>query len=99
MKPEVKLGPIPSNKRLHVVASYRPGQLDCWINGKQTINTNRVQGDFSNWDSGHHLLLGDEWDGGTVRKWRGRTDRFSIYSRAMTETEVQQRYRLAGSPK
>ena len=99
MKPEVKLGSLPANKRSHVVVSYRPGQLECWINGHQTVNTNRVQGDFTNWDAKHHLLLGDEWDGGTVRKWRGQIDRFSIYTRAMTGSEVQQRYRLAGSPK
>lgn len=99
MKPEIKLGPIPASEPIHLVVSYRPGQLDCWINGKSTLATNRVQGDFSNWDARHHLLLGDEWDGGTVRKWRGQIDRLSIYSRAMTDSEVKQRYQLAGAPK
>ena len=99
MKPEVKLGQLPANRRTHLVVSYRPGQLDCWINGKRSVGTDRVQGDFSNWDPKHHLLLGDEWEGRTVRKWIGQIERFSIYTRAMADSEVQQRYRLAGAPK
>jgi hypothetical protein len=81
-----------------VVVSYSPGRLDCWINGKLALSSNRVQGDLSNWDSKHHLLLGDEWDGGTTRKWRGTIDRFSIYNRAMSNQEVQQRHTLSVSP-
>lgn len=98
MNPEMKLGPLPAAQRTHLVVSYQPGQLDCWINGKRTLSTNQVQGDFSNWDSQHHLLLGDEWDGGSVRKWRGQIDRLSIYTRATTDSEVQQRFKLAGIP-
>jgi outer membrane protein assembly factor BamB len=98
MKPETKLGPLPASKRTHLVVSYRPGQLDCWINGQKVVSTDRVQGDFSNWDPKHHLLIGDEWDGGKTRKWRGQIDRLAIYTRAMTDSEVQQRYRMAGSP-
>jgi outer membrane protein assembly factor BamB len=99
MKPETKLGTLSASKRTHLVVSYRPGQLDCWINGRKTVSTDRVQGDFSNWDPKQHLLLGDEWDGGSTRKWRGQIDRLAIYTRAMTDSEVQQRYRLTGSPK
>jgi len=58
-----------------------------------------VQGDFSNWDPKHHLLIGDEWDSGKTRKWRGQIDRLAIYTRPMTDSEVQQRFRMAGSPK
>ncbi len=99
MKPETRLGQIPVNRKLHLVVSYRPGQLECWINGRKTVSTNRVQGDFSNWDVRHHLLVGDEWDGGTVRKWHGRIERFAIYTRAMSADEVSHRHRLSGSPK
>jgi outer membrane protein assembly factor BamB len=98
MKPETQFGRIPQNRRQHVVVSYSPGRLDCWINGKLALSSNRVQGDLSNWDSKHHLLLGDEWDGGTTRKWRGTIDRFSIYNRAMSNQEVQQRHTLSVSP-
>lgn len=96
MNPETKLGRLPASKKTHLVVSYRPGQLDCWIDGKKVVSTDRVQGDFSNWDPKHHLLLGDEWDGGSTRKWQGQIDRLAIYTRAMTDGEVQQRYRLAG---
>ena len=99
MNPETKLGRLPASKKTHLVLSYRPSQLDCWIDGKKTVSTDRVQGDFSNWDPKHNLLLGDEWDGGSTRKWQGQIDRLAIYTRAMTESEVQQRFRLTGSPK
>lgn len=95
MNPQTTLGPLPDSGRTHLVVSYRPGELACWINGRQSVSTDQVQGDFSNWDRRHHLLLGDEWDGGTTRKWHGRIERFSIYTRAMAESEVQQRFKMA----
>lgn len=99
MKPQVTLGRLPVSQRSHLVVSYRPDRLECWMDGKQVLTTDSVRGDFSNWDAGHHLLLGDEWDSGSIRKWHGSIERFAIYARAMTDTEVQQRYKLAGATK
>lgn len=94
MKPQTMLGRLPTS-RTHLIVSYRPGKLICWINGKKTVSTSQVQGDFSNWDRSYRLLIGDEFDGGSTRKWRGRIERFAVYRRAMADSEVQQRWQLS----
>lgn len=83
--PEVTLGPIPSERPMHVAVTYRPGQLTAYVDGKEVYRGESVQGDFSNW-SPQHLLFGDEFDG--QRDWAGTLEGVAIYSRVLEPDEV-----------
>lgn len=55
------------------------------------MKSNKVSGDFSNWNSdGQGLILGDEWSGGS-RDWQGQFYAIAFYDRALTAPEIEQR--------
>jgi len=91
---EVKLCQIEAGRRYHVIVSYREGQLIGYLNGKAVNRSSAVQGDFSNWTP-HHLLLGDEWNGG--RNWDGTIERMAICTRSIGPNEAKQRFELCES--
>jgi hypothetical protein len=90
-KPEITLCPISNDKSFHVIVSYRPGKLSCYLNGKRVMVTDRITGDLSNW-SPQHFLFGDEWNGG--RNWSGSIERFAIHSRFIGPSEAAKRAAL-----
>jgi len=69
-----------------VVITYRPGKLSCYLNGKLAMQTAKIRGDFSTWDSKQTLMFGDERD--THRYWRGRLKDVKIHSRALSPTQA-----------
>ncbi len=89
MKPEPVLCRARAGVAQHVVVTYVPGKVVCYLDGEQVLDTDRVRGDFSNW-SPQHLLFGDEWSGG--RDWAGRLHGISIESRAIDATEARRRF-------
>lgn len=70
----------------HVVVTYRPGVMQCYLDGKEILRSDRVGGDFSNW-SPHHLVFGDEHSGG--RDWAGTLEGVAIYNRVLPPEEVK----------
>ena len=90
--PEVKLFRLQAGEPVHVLVSYRAGRLVCYRNGEQVLDTDRVKGDFSNWEP-QHLVLGNEWS--RQRDWSGSLRRVAIYSRFVENAEAQEHYRLA----
>jgi len=90
--PEMKLCRLTAGKPHHVVVTYSPGRLSCYLNGKSVLQSERVQGDFSNW-SPMHLLFGDEWNGD--RRWSGRLQAVAIHARVIGAKEAAVRYKLA----
>ncbi|MHB0999234.1 MAG: LamG-like jellyroll fold domain-containing protein [Armatimonadota bacterium] len=89
IEPEVSIGTIPAGKRVHVIVSYSPGELSCYIDGKRVLKTDQVKGDFSNW-SPQHFIIGDEWSG--ERLWRGTLEGVAIYNRVFTPDEARHNY-------
>jgi hypothetical protein len=87
--PEVTLGPLTAREPQHVVVTYSPGKLVYYRNGEQVMATADVQGDFSNWEP-HHLLFGDEMDGG--RPWKGTLEGVALYAQALDGEGVQRSY-------
>ncbi|QDU47898.1 LamG-like jellyroll fold domain-containing protein [Gimesia panareensis] len=71
----------------HVIVSYKPGRLVCYLNGKQTFETDQIQGDFRDW-SAQHLLFGDEYGG--QRDWSGTLEGVAIYNRFIEPEEAAQ---------
>lgn len=70
----------------HVVVSYKPGSLVCYLNGRRVFQTDQVRGDFRDW-SAQHLLFGDEYGG--ERSWRGILEGVAIFNRVLEPAEVE----------
>jgi len=90
-KPQLNLCKVKARRPYHVVVTYQPGRLICYVDGKQVLSTDRVNGDFSNWEP-MHLLFGDEWNGG--RDWNGSLEGVAIYAREISEAEAQHKHKL-----
>ena len=89
--PQVTLGKIVIGEPMHVVVSYRDGQLLCCVNGKPVKKTGELQGDFHNWEP-MALILGDEVNGG--RDWQGSIERLAIRSRFLDADEAARQFEL-----
>ena len=88
--PEVRLAKITHGKPMHVVVSYRPGKLVCFVNGRQ-VSVANLQGDFHNWEP-MHLIFGDEVTGD--RDWNGSIERLAIRSRFIDDDEASGQFKL-----
>ncbi len=92
--PEVTLWEIPQSRVNRVCLTYEQGSIVFYHNGKPVMTTDKVDGDFSNWDEVEQgLILGDEWAGGS-RFWEGMIFAIAFYDRALTEKEVGARDQL-----
>lgn len=89
--PQVELYKVEAHKSYHVVVSYKPGQVACYVNGKPVFISPDIHGDFSNW-SAQHLIFGDEWNGN--RNWSGKLEGIAIYNRFMELDEARENYAL-----
>ena len=78
----------------HVVMTYSPGIMRYYLNGGLVFETDKVRGDFSNWESTHHFVLGDEY--ADPRDWIGRLGGVVIYDRALTSGEVVMNFEACG---
>ena len=70
------------------------GRSRIFLNGQMTIEKT-MPGRPSNWDSGYHLLLGDEASGG--RPWLGSYHLLAVYSRDLSPTEVVAHFKAGAS--
>jgi hypothetical protein len=82
---EIPLFEIPDEQRHHVVVTYSPGNLHCYLDGRPIPLPAKVNGTLAAWNP-HHLLFGDEWTGGS--EWRGRLQGVAVYHRAITAEEA-----------
>ena len=91
MPPEVRLVTVTPGTPQHVIVTYRPGLLVCYLNGKEVLRTDEFQGDFSNW-SPQTLVLGDELSGD--RDWSGSVSRVALRCRFIEAGEADQLHQL-----
>jgi hypothetical protein len=91
MPPEVRLAKVTPGTPQHIIVSYRPGLLVCFLNGEEVVRTDEFQGDFSNW-SPHSIVLGDELSGD--RDWSGSLSRVALRCRFVEASEAGQLHRL-----
>ena len=92
MNPQAELCRITAGRPCHVIVSYRPGLVVCYLDGRTVCRSDAVEGDFSNWTT-QHLLFGDEWQ--DSRDWDGSLERVAIFSRFIGQDEAQKRYATA----
>jgi PKD repeat protein len=91
MSPQINLCSLKAGEPVHVIVSYFPGNMYCYVNGKLAYNGGELRGDFSNWEN-CHLLFGDEWTGD--RSWKGKIEGVALYSRFVHPDEAQRKYSL-----
>ncbi len=92
-RPEVTLCKLPDAGPVHVIVSYSPGRMTCYVDGKRVLDTDAVTGDFSNWTP-QHLLFGDEYR--DRRDWSGEMSHVAVWDRVVGAAEAAARFRLAG---
>lgn len=90
-EPQITLARLKAGNPVHLLVTYAPDRLSCYIDGKQVSPEATYQGDFSNWKS-FTLLFGDELDGN--RNWDGSVEGIAIYNRYMGEEEALKHYAL-----
>ena len=83
----------------HVAATYDFNRRCVFVDGNLLLCSERLRGDFSNWDSSYKLIIGNEASGN--RPWIGRIYYAAIYKRPLNEKEIRQnfnsRYKKASS--
>ncbi len=88
-EPQLDLGTLNANQEIHVIVSYRNGNLQCWMNGQPQKVIGAPDGDLSNWDK-QHLVIGNEWN--VDRTWKGTIRGLTIYARALDASEAVANY-------
>jgi hypothetical protein len=91
MNPQVSVCEITPNEPMHIIVSYYPDNLYCYLNGKLVYQGSDVKGDFSNWEA-CSLIFGDEITGD--RNWVGQIKNVSIYSRFVGPEEAELKYKF-----
>ncbi len=80
---ERELGAVVSGRAIHLVISYRPDLLTCFMDGRLVFADNGVRGAFGSWCAGD-LVFGDDGEKG----WAGAIERVALYSRAVQKPEA-----------
>ncbi len=91
-KPVFKLCKLRLGQPQHVIVTYQPGQIVCYLDGKKVFSAPSSEGDFSNWTQ-QHLVFGDEWREGTA-DWRGKLEGVAVYNRILSAEEAEEHHRL-----
>lgn len=78
-------------KLSHVVFTRTPdGQAKLYVDGRG-VGQSRIRGYFANWHSDLKLGLGND-PSGDSRSWRGQFHLAAIYSKALSQAEVQRNF-------
>jgi len=91
LNPQVSVCPITPNESMHIIVSYYPDNLFCYLNGELVYQGSDIRGDFSNWEA-CFLIFGDEMTGN--RNWNGKIKNISIYNRFVGPAEAGYKYKL-----
>lgn len=90
-RPLVQFGALRPDVAHHVVVSYRPGMLACYVDGQPAFISEEIQGGFETWEE-QTFLFGNEATGD--RPWRGGLEGVAILSRFVGPAEARDRYDL-----
>ena len=83
---EPKLWTLKARRPARVVVTYARDVINCYVGGRHVMKTDKVRGDFRNWDRKQTMMFGDERD--DSRPWHGVVHSVSIYSRALSAEEA-----------
>ena len=88
---QVDLGPVAPGQALHLIVSYRDGELAVYRDGNPVRVPQQLRGGFDGWESAE-LHLGDE--SSRDRTWDGEMDGIAISSRFIGAEEARRRSEL-----
>ncbi len=86
---EWKIYDYPAKLTHFVFTHSQNGTVKLYVDNKIVIQ-DTVDGDFSTWDDTYKLFVGSDY--GTFRYWLGTFYYTAIYSKALTEEEINQNY-------
>ncbi|MBK7105277.1 MAG: T9SS type A sorting domain-containing protein [Ignavibacteriae bacterium] len=79
-----------AQKLIHYVATKNAaGNVRIYLNGTKVVDE-LLSGNFSNWDPGYYLYLGSDAENNVF--WQGTFYLTAIYSRSLSESEINQNY-------
>ena len=88
---QLKLENVLKAKKIqHIAATYDFEQRCLYVDGHAALCSDRLKGDFSNWDSAHQLIIGNEASGN--RPWLGKIFYAAIYERALNKGEIRKHF-------
>lgn len=87
---DFNLAPLLPNKSHHVIVSYKPGSLVCYVDGKIVRETTFESGTFSSWKE-YEVIFGKEH--GSLRHWDGFLRNVAIYNRFVNQEEALHKYK------
>ncbi|HMP74967.1 MAG TPA: hypothetical protein PKE12_01605 [Kiritimatiellia bacterium] len=88
---QMTLARLEPGLRVHVLVTYRDGELACYIDGEPQRLPQRIRGGFSEWDDAT-LHIGDE--SSQDRTWDGEVDGIAIWNRFVGPDEARRRHML-----
>lgn len=96
---KIRLFDFSSREARHLVVSYVPGELTCYLDGKEILRSTKIQGNLA-WEKGGadglHFGAYRKPDPLTQAPWHGTIDAVAIFARAFTEIEAQNGYLAFG---
>ena len=90
-RPAVEFGMLQPGATRHILVTYRPGTLACYVDGEPAALSELVQGGFGNWEP-QQLIFGNETTGD--RPWRGGLEGVAIFGRFIGPEEARHHYDL-----
>ncbi|MDQ2732288.1 MAG: hypothetical protein M3Y56_11560 [Armatimonadota bacterium] len=86
----VTLCTVVSGQPNHIIISYKPGELICYLNGKQVFHTDSMRTSFDNWARARLCVGRRQYAAG----WQGRVEGLAIFSRTMGSQEALEDYQI-----
>ena len=95
IEPGELLCPLPDTGPHHLIVTYRPGQLVCYLDGRKVHESKTFTGELGNWDPGF-LTFGNfevtertNWNFIESASWQGGISAAALYSRFVEEREAK----------
>jgi hypothetical protein len=91
----VDLCALARTKPSHVVVTYAPGELGCYLNGKPVEGLPAVEGALEWQPVPYHTGLSMGAETGSAMTWNGKLERVAIFARQLGRKEAAANYRVS----
>lgn len=88
---QITLASLTPGRPVHLVISYRPGELAAYLDGQALPVPQKIQGGFETWEEAE-LTFGDTPEGN--RTWDGELEGVALFRRFIGAAEARRHYEL-----